>query len=181
MRAHGILAHALPEAGDQADLGILTHIVAQDRAQGAEPDPILRLLSLLPAGSSPAGQLARRWKMANADRDRMVNAAGLAAMLPAELDAASARRLVYRHGSQAARDAARLRPGAAADALRPVSCGWKKPDFPLQGRDLAALGLAQGPEIGRLLKAAEQWWIEGDFQAGREACLKHLQTLIGKA
>lgn len=181
MRDHGILVQALPEAEDAPDFRILSGIVAQDRAQGTGPDAILRLLSLLPGGSSPAAQLARRWKMSNADQTRMVDAAGLAALLPAALDDAAARRLVYRHGSQAARDAAVLHPGPTGELLGRIAQSWAVPDFPLQGRDLARLGMSQGPAIGRLLKDVEQWWIDGDFVADHDTCLNHLKTLIGKA
>jgi len=33
----------------------------------------------------------------------------------------------------------------------------------------------QGPEISRLLKAVESWWIDGGLNAERDACLEELK------
>lgn len=48
---------------------------------------------------------------------------------------------------------------------------WVAPEFPLRGRDVLELGIPPGPEISRLLNAVETWWVEGGFEADREACL----------
>jgi poly(A) polymerase len=53
---------------------------------------------------------------------------------------------------------------------------WRSPRFPLAGHDALAIG-ASGPAVGRLLRAVEEWWIEGDFQADRAACLARLREL----
>ena len=45
------------------------------------------------------------------------------------------------------------------------------------GADALKMGLKPGPEVGRLLEAVERWWIDGDFQADRAACLAKLQQL----
>ena len=55
---------------------------------------------------------------------------------------------------------------------------WRKPVYPLSGGDVTALGLAPGPEIGRLLAALEAWWEEGDFRAARRACLAELRRRV---
>ena len=47
--------------------------------------------------------------------------------------------------------------------------------------DVVALGVAPGPEVGRLLEAAERWWVDGDFRATRAQCLARLEELIGEA
>jgi poly(A) polymerase len=49
---------------------------------------------------------------------------------------------------------------------------WPRPELPVRGRDISALGVPAGPEIGRLLKDVEAWWIAGDFAADRAACLE---------
>lgn len=53
---------------------------------------------------------------------------------------------------------------------------WPIPVFPLRGADVKALGVPDGPEIGRILKAVEEWWVEWDFQPGREACLERARS-----
>jgi len=46
--------------------------------------------------------------------------------------------------------------------------------FPIGGDDVAALGIPEGPEVGRLLTAVREWWEERDFRADREGCLARL-------
>jgi poly(A) polymerase len=36
----------------------------------------------------------------------------------------------------------------------------------------------EGPDVSRLLKEVEGWWIEGDFGADRDECLAELKTRI---
>jgi len=185
MQEAGILRHALPEAGPAPLLDRLAHMVALDQASDRRPDALLRLLALLPPGGQAASALALRWKLSNAERDRMEKAAALAPTLSPDLSSHAAHIVIQAAGNQALADAAGLRAcdgnPAQWDRLRRLAWEWQAPEFPVKGRDLAALGLQPGPEMGRLLKLAEAWWIEGDFTADRSACLDHLKALISQA
>ncbi len=55
---------------------------------------------------------------------------------------------------------------------------WLPPAFPLNGQDVINAGIAPGPEVGRILAQIEQWWIDRDFEPGREACQKLLLTSL---
>lgn len=48
------------------------------------------------------------------------------------------------------------------------------PVLPVRGADVLDLGVPQGPEVSRLLDQIEAWWIEGGFEADRDACLAEL-------
>ena len=52
---------------------------------------------------------------------------------------------------------------------------WRAPVFPVTGNDVKKLGLEAGPEVGRLLKEAESWWVENDYRPDRAACLQKLK------
>jgi poly(A) polymerase len=67
MAETGVLAEILPEA---SGLGRLEGLVAV-----AGPDPVLRLAALLPGGAAGA-DVARRLRLSNAERDRLVAALG---------------------------------------------------------------------------------------------------------
>ena len=45
--------------------------------------------------------------------------------------------------------------------------------FPLTGQDLLNQGMVAGPDIGQLLRACEQWWIENDFRPTQQECLNY--------
>jgi hypothetical protein len=49
-----------------------------------------------------------------------------------------------------------------------------RPVFPLEGRDVVALGIPSGPAVGALLRATRQWWLDGGCVADRDACLAEL-------
>lgn len=59
--------------------------------------------------------------------------------------------------------------------------GWitaPLPPFPLGGDDLQALGIAPGPQMGKLLRAAEAWWDAGHCRADRAQTLAYLASLL---
>ncbi|MDP2118229.1 MAG: CCA tRNA nucleotidyltransferase, partial [Brevundimonas sp.] len=61
---------------------------------------------------------------------------------------------------------------AEADAARRLLAlaeAWRPPPMPVGGRELARLGVAPGPETGRLLKAFEAGWIADDFPSDGHA------------
>lgn len=51
---------------------------------------------------------------------------------------------------------------------------WKKPKFPLGGEDWKKHGFISGPEIGKIQKRVEQWWVENNFPS-RDKCLDALK------
>ena len=55
---------------------------------------------------------------------------------------------------------------------------WVLPKFPVRGKDVQALGIPHGPEVGRLLEAVEDWWIGEDFRPDRAAALDKLDRLV---
>ena len=194
MRDDGVLGHFLPEGSAIARLGAMVTVedVAPRRLVPAA-DPIRRLAALIDGGLPAAAAVAQRLRLSNAERERLLALCG-GPWPVADLDRAARRRLFYRLGAERFRDAALH---AWADALsrgagveRHDSDGWidlvatiesALPDFPLRGRDALDLGLAPGPEIGRMIAAVESWWIDGDFRAGRAACLDHLALLARSA
>jgi poly(A) polymerase len=71
-------------------------------------------------------------------------------------------------------------PGAHAKARARIvyAEGWSPPRFPLGGADALAAGVPLGPEVGRLLREVEAWWIEHDFP--ETGALERLQALAAK-
>ncbi len=47
------------------------------------------------------------------------------------------------------------------------------PSFPLSGKDLLKQGMATGSQIGLLLAACQQWWVEHDFIPDHQECLDY--------
>lgn len=141
------------------------------------PDPIRRLAALTLTGGGRA--VAEALKLSNADRDRLAVVTDARPDF-AVGDAHHVRRQIYDLGNARALDLLLIDWGLtepAADWHRAFEIvrEWKRPNFPLSGRDAVAIGVAAGPRVGEVLKSVEAWWIAGDFAAPRDACLAELR------
>ena len=141
---------------------------AVSRLAGLPADPILRLAAML-TGDPLA--LALRLKMSNEDRDRLVR---LMATPHATGSDADLRRLLADHRTDDLIDRTWL--DGDTDARRRLS-GMATPVFPLEGRDVVALGVPAGPQVGALLRQVRQWWMDGGCVADRAACLAELARI----
>ena len=171
----GVLAVTLPEARHLDRLRRLMSI------EGA-PDPLLRLAALVEVDGEGAVALAARLRFSNVWRDRL---RGLSPPRPLDPmgDVQAQRRVLYRLGDEHYRDTALLlaAEGKVSQSrlaeLLDLARGWTPPVFPLAGRDVTALGIPPGEQVGRLLAAVHDWWEEGDFTADRARCVAHLKEL----
>lgn len=177
MAEDGVLGKILPST---RPLEVLRRLTRIEHGLAFEPDALRRLGALV---EGDAEGVARRLRLANADRDRL-----LALGVPIDLagNAQTQRRLLYRLGRDTYLDRVLLSAavtGATRKPRRLVAAAkrWRKTVFPLSGGDVTALGMAPGPEIGRLLAALESWWEEGDFRASRRACLAELRRRVHSA
>lgn len=158
----GVLGAYLPAPFHPDRLAALVRI--EPRA-----DPIRRLGALLDDGAAAADRL----RLPNADRDRLIALTGPNPIDPDAGDHAQ-RVALHRWGVPLYRDFALLR---GAPRLLALADAWADPSLPVGGADVRALGIASGPAVGALLRAVEAWWIAGDFQADRTACLEQLRVL----
>ncbi|MBL4639229.1 MAG: CCA tRNA nucleotidyltransferase [Kordiimonadaceae bacterium] len=81
------------------------------------------------------------------------------------------RRYIYKFGGKAAHVAAIWNGGDKAHSLLGVIADWTVPQFPIQGKDLLALGHSAGPGMGAALKKLEGGWVESDFSLSKQQLL----------
>jgi poly(A) polymerase len=189
----------LPALRLMAEAGVLEQVVsgpvALERlarllrlAPGA--DALLRLAALLrppPAEPGTAGWVAGRWRLSNAQSDRLMQLVETP-LPPLAASPAERRRARYRMGKGLYLDLVCLAateveegeassglPDAVAEAER-----WTPKRLPVTGDDVTALGLAPGPRVGEVLGALEAWWVDRDFRPGREDCLAELRRLLAQ-
>jgi len=168
MISTGVLAAFAPEAGN---LDRFAEVLS------GPPDAVLRLAALLPDDAVLARGVAERLRLSNAQRDRLVAALGSGPVLSANMTDAAARQQLYRIGAQAFGDRLHL-AGQASQRLLDLAAAWRKPELPVGGEDVAALGVPKGPMVGEILRTLEAWWIENDFPADRRAVLKRLSEIV---
>ncbi len=169
MAALGVLAAVLPEGADPARL---ERMIAAE----APADPLLRLAGLLTG--DPAA-VAERLRLSNAERDRLLGI-HTAPLAEPDADDARLRRLAADTPPVLLIDRTWLEAGRGVgwDGLRVRLRALPRPVFPVEGRDVVALGVPPGPQVGSLLRALRQWWLEGGCLADAGACRAELAQRI---
>lgn len=182
MASVGILGEILP---GQLQIARLERLAWIDANNFFAPDPILRLVALLPDVAS-AGAIAARFKLSNNDRARLEDIAGAKEKIVCYLSIKEVRKLLYRLGPKAFRDRALLRWAEDPKesnaiqwrALLAVAEAWQRPEFPLTGREVMAAGVPEGPLVGRILSEVEEWWIDSDFTDDEFSLAERLKAVV---
>ena len=175
MRQIGVLSLLLPES-EKWGIDAFPALMRAESEQEWPIDPIVRLMSIVPKRLDSANDIAARWRLSNADRDRMRAWSNLSAQLPK--NEVVLRALAYRHSKQAVIDglvvqtAMQNDPELADYAARIEA--WSVPEMPVKGADLLKQGFEKGPALGLKLKELEDTWIESDFMLERDALLAQI-------
>ena len=157
MLQRSILKPVLPEI-EAERLRDLEALVAAEQSAAIDPDPLRRLVALLPRDPELAGAIAVRLKLSNKSRKRVAAAAS------SDLDA-TPEALAYRMGTECAVDRLLL-GGKTAEAS--ALAKWTAPRLPITGGALIERGLEEGPIVARTLRKIEDRWVEAGFPGGRE-------------
>ena len=179
MAEHDVLAQVLPELTRR---DALHQIGALEAARGLVPDPIRRLAAGLETDLAGVEKLARRLRLARAEWFALARRVQHRDAMRSGLTQGAMRRLLYDLGAETYGDLVLInwaRDGGAIDdrarlALLDAAAGWRKPRFPLTGDDVLACGITKGEDVGALLRAIEDWWLDGGFASDRAACLAEL-------
>ena len=182
MADDGVLEHFLPEARHLGRLAMLTEI----ERKFAEADALRRLAAALESSAEVAAKVADRLRLSNAESERLGALTAPEAPVTVTTDAKVNRRELYRLGHARYRDLVVLawaqaetsgaKNETAFRAMLASAESWKPIQFPVKGRDVLALGVENGPAVGRLLRDVEDWWIENDFRPSRDECFAKLKA-----
>lgn len=138
---------------------------------------IMARLAILTAGHERHLETIRKYLLLSNRQDR-----DLVLMLEAALSPTTLKERLYRYGREVGGQSllllAVLMDGVIGAEDMAVIREWDIPALPLTGEDVKRMGLAQGPEIGAILKAVEAWWVEWDFQPDRAQCLERARGLL---
>ena len=167
----GVLAAVLPEG---AGVDRLTAL----EADGAPPDPLLRLAALLTGNADAA---ATRLRLSTAERDHLLALRTGPTPAPHATDA-DLRRLLAEEPAEILIDRTWLAALSGPDgtALRQRLATLPRPVFPLEGRDALALGAPPGPAIGAALREVRAWWAQNGCTADAAACNAALRRALSR-
>lgn len=182
MAATGVLGVVLPGTGALTRFEQLVEIESE---QLFETDAELRLAALLPNDPAVVAQTVEALRLSNAQKERLIAAAGDEPKLVSWMSPREARRAVYRLGAQAFRDRSKLAWAASNRAtatpqwraLLAVGQTWTAPTLPLTGEEVMAAGVPKGPLVGEVLREVESWWVENDFIEDKLSIVERLKAV----
>ena len=180
----GISGRVLPTGQDIARFSRMAGI---DASHGLEPDPVLRLAAFGLGSARDAETLRQELRLSNGEHGRLLQMAQSVPPVPA-LRPNERRIVLYQLGPQHFRDAVRLawakdRDSFADEAwveLLALPDNWTVPRLPVSGSDLLGHGIPAGPEMGRLIKRLEDWWMAAGFPEEKARVLEQLGPLVGR-
>lgn len=183
LAATGILSIVLPEASRLDRLDNLTDIEVN---QLFTSDPLLRLASMLELDKEGIAAFATRLRLSNKERARITAMLTDQTKIVAYLSIKEVRKALYRIGVECFKD--RVMLGWASDrkghntfqwrAMLAMADSWQKPEFPLTGQMIKTAGVPEGPEIGRVAREVEDWWIDADFTDDDFSIIERLKAVV---
>lgn len=195
MRQTGVLTFLLPET-EKWGIDAIPGLIQVENDYGWSPDPLLRLMAMLPPDRVRLETLVQRLKLSKAESQRIYDWSMATPPQPTTAGTALDR-LMYRHGREATMDrlkiamanvkvrAADAQEVAMADmaklsALLKRADKWTRPMLPISGKDFLDAGMAPGEEVGKRLRLAEDKWVESNFALDRDR-LMEIATRTGQS
>lgn len=174
----GVVTHFLPEA---TSVKVLDRLVALEHDHHAHPFVPRRLAALIDITFRGLVPLTRALRLSNEQAAMLMRLVHPGMAVTTTMPARDVRKLVYHYGNDIARSllllaAAREFSGGDLEELYNVATAFRPPRFQLIGDDVLKLGWPQGPDIGRILKEMEGWWLAEDFRPGRTELLNRLRS-----
>jgi poly(A) polymerase len=141
-------------------------------------DALLRLAALLRSNVDPASALKALagWRFSNVEIGRL-ECLVLEPLLSLPLGESEAKKSLYRLGEEAYRDLIMLSAETRGDLDKSFPIP-RIPPFPITGQDLLSRKVQPGPELGKLLKELEGWWLENGLEPDRNATLNELDRRL---
>ncbi|HSM96689.1 MAG TPA: CCA tRNA nucleotidyltransferase, partial [Rhizomicrobium sp.] len=135
MAATGLLGEIVP---GELNIARLERLVSIDANNFFPPDAILRLAALLPDRTAAANEISDRWKLSNADRERLADLCGNTEKVVSYLSIKEVRKLLYKLGIARFKDRVFLKwaddPKESKfiqwRALLAMADAWERPKFP---------------------------------------------------
>ena len=166
-------ARILPQVySDAYDAQALHRLITLQEEHSAV-DITARLLLLGGLKAEMLAVYADTMTLSNKFRKRYDDILSAYAMLE---EGADVKIVIYRKGHYPARQALLLQTACHSTSADMTLCDtWQVPQFPVSGEDLMAAGIAQGPQIGRILRDLEDYWLQNDFAPDKSSLLARIK------
>lgn len=179
MIQYRVATHFLPEA---TNVQALRRLVALAGEYPMAEAALLRLAALLDLTAEGLKHVVKSLRLSNDQGVALTRFLFPSVGILTEMSIEELRRAVYRLGNetvQALLLMAVAKGGAEKNlsALYAEAQSFRAPVFPLSGEDAIAAGYPAGPDVGRVLKMVEEWWLAENFMPVRAVCLEKLRLI----
>ncbi len=188
MRTTGVLNVVLPES-EKWGIDFFTELIGAEHSFRWPIDPMSRIQIIVPPTRHRMQEFSDRMRLSKAESKRMQN--WVQSQLPAiDCTRRELARILYnssvygvidrlrneivRQRYLAREDDDALERASKFEKLLDFSQSWERPKFPVSGKDLQKSGLAQGPEMGVMLKSLENMWVESNFELTQQELLSRI-------
>ncbi len=163
----------------EADFVKLEELIDKEQNWNVAIDPLVRLAAIADnVKKAEFENLCKKWKLSNKEQKR------LGRLCLDRLDNFSSEKInkesIRSLGKELFKDKLVLSDVCDKEnflAITDFAEGWVIPKFPVGGEDLKKIGLETGPEIGRVLRKAEDWWAEKDYQPSKAEIISYIEAL----
>lgn len=176
MRDENILPHILL---GKPDLSGLKKLLALPH----EIDPIVHLAAIMRELASKemhVKALAERWRLSKEQRTQLVQLSLPPFTIEANTNIDTQKKTIRKVGNQRFIEMVLLQwAHDFKNNYQPMidlATDWEIPLFPVQGKDLIAMGFEPGVDMGELLAKAEEWWEESQYKPGKEEILDWVEN-----
>lgn len=185
MKERGILPHVITGLSPDWHYGPVQRLVAIEKEEGgfaAERDKLLRLALLLHE-KQQIDVLAERWKLSKKDKAILkILVVECEDLTPGKTEH-ELKQILRKFGAPMFRNlvakcwAQDEEHVGAYKKMLALADTWQIPEFPLLGKDVMALGVPEGKQVGELLKRAEAYWESLDYVPGKQALLRYIDEV----
>jgi poly(A) polymerase len=180
----GLMARIL---GRATDVVTFARLAAIETANAIAADPVRRLYALAVREPDAAAGLRDRLRLSKVEFGRLADVVLPDRAFEPGDGETRAKASIYRHGPETYRDGvliswARELSAAPDDPAWCEHLGlpdrWSAPRLPVGGRDVIALGIPSGPDVGHILAVLSDWWMTAGFPDDPALVRTRLATLV---
>ena len=180
MQENNILSHIMPDATFIDDLIFLNKILGSRQVDNIA---LIKFFVLYRPDEALAENLAVRLKISRREKQLFTSLAAKNLSLSDMLDSKKQIKIIYNQDKSFYQ--ASLLTAVAHEQKVPKdfwsfydkTSSLQEPVFPLSGKELIGMGLADQNNVGRILKGLEQIWIDSDFDLTKEQLLVQVDNL----
>jgi poly(A) polymerase len=188
----GVFKYILPEANNIRRMRMVGWLETRIyKNLTIEPNALRRLAALIETNDKGAEELSKRWRLSNRESLRLVEMVAPKLAIDPDMNNIDLKHALHKLGSKMTSDLillawseeltikskqANKRNNAWIDILEKCE-SWKDAKFPLNGKDVIALGIKEGPRVGKILTSVKKLWKKGGYIDGRKTCLKNLASI----